>query len=166
MDINNILKDYNTYSSEIFYLGIYLLIGSFISLFKFKCNRPNGTFTLHGNGNETGAGNGTGTIGDDGSGPIPGPVAVSAVLHNIVTHCSQPSSQSCSQSRSRAVWTCHKFNWIRSLNTIALYPKRVLWFEMFLVFRKGSCSKFRISPVISRVLDQIGLELCQSYWLA
>ena len=35
-----------------------------------------GTLTLHGNRNETGTGNRTGTIGDNGSGPFPGPGAV------------------------------------------------------------------------------------------
>ena len=35
-----------------------------------------GTFTPHANGNETGTGNRTGTMGDNGSGPVPGPGAV------------------------------------------------------------------------------------------
>ena len=35
-----------------------------------------GTFTLHGNRNGTCSWNGTGTIGDNGSGPVPGPGAV------------------------------------------------------------------------------------------
>ena len=44
-----------------------------------------GTFTLHGNGNETGTWKGNGTKGNNGSGHIPGSGAVWTVLHNVLT---------------------------------------------------------------------------------